>query len=564
VNDIGISLKAIVGMDGSFSSRLEHSFSLHRAFSLQLTPRRTSVKLKIMKRENIFLSLILLFSAFLQFYQLGELSLWEDEAQVALKSLWSLKSLAFFQKNFLLHTILSSWIQFGKEELWLRIPSVIFALFTLIALYEVGKKLFSPSIALLGTFLLSLSPFFILESRQAKMIPLAMFLSLLSLYFLLLYYEEGRLGALLSHFGVSCMAFLTHYMFLALFWVECLMVLSWFRKKDSQKSKKYFKMLFLLSFLLIPLLPDLIRHCHVVIDLYLHPETPESFSFPMGYFGKVAFVYYLFSIGPTVFPWNFFWVGIGAFSSLALLLSILRFPLRDSLKISVLGFLVPLFLLSLLKNAQPRYTLVALPFYTLLLALGFHQLRPFWGRLFLSIILLVNAYGIFNYFHEREFIFIALREPYREIVQFIRQQDQSGDLFVHSQQNPSFLYYYYDMHGDSAPLVELHEVQNDGTVRLLSWEVLKRHLPHRIKRIWYVERPPGQFLGGVYPVPIKNVEKIYEENLDFRKELDRRFKRIGRWTYLKDPDTQKKEKFLKKFYLDERIVISLYDLTSRR
>ena len=502
--------------------------------------------------------LFVLLSAFLQFYQLGERSLWEYEARVAIKNDWSLEEILLVQKNALYHLLLSSWSRFGKDEFWLRIPSALFALFSLVALYELGKILFSKKVGLLATGFLSISPFFLLETRQVKMYSLALFFSLVSLYFLIQFLETGRIGKLLGHIGISAMAILTHYMFFPVLFLEWVVVLLEGRKKPIL-AKRYFTGWLVLLVFFLPSLPSFLIYMNFMHWLHIDPKTAVPFSFPLGYLGKVASAYYLFTVGPTIFPWNFFFSSLGFLLPTLLLFRLFLSPISQHLKWTFLAFILPIFSISLLRNAPPLYTFVSLPFYALLLSASLFRLQRLTRTFFLAGLLLVNGYGLANYFLGRQYLFIAYLEPYREIAQTVQQNFLPGDVIVHTQENPSFNYYFNKLFQRKIQERWLRKQTPEGKIHLRDWEEVAEGFPKEAKRLWFLERPPGQH---VQEIPIADPEKIYRENLAFREFLDGRFKRIGRWGYLQDPDIEKKEKFVRKFYLKERITLSLYDLTS--
>lgn len=510
-----------------------------------------------MRRPLFWFYLVLAVSVFLQFYQLGVRSLWEDEAQVAIKSFWPLLKILLFQKNVLFNLILSRWRCFGKSEFWLRTPSTLFALFSLMALFEVGKKLYSDRVSILATLLLTTSPFFLLESRQVKMYSLVLFLSLLSIYFLLLFFETGRTGSLLGHMGVSLMALLTHYMFVPFYLAQLAFVFLYLRKQNPLLFRRYLFALFGASLLFLLAYPNFLEHLEPLLRLYLHPKSFEVLSMPGGYLGKLCFVIYLFTLGPTIFPWNWGWVIFGGLLYLFVFFRSLKQLSSRSFKLNILVAGLPILLLSGLKNAQPHYSFISLPFYMLLLAAGISRLRPFLRNVCVAGIFLVHTYGLTNYFLGRQYLFIAYLEPYREVAQLVKTHFQPGDYLLNSQSNPSMRYYLWNVNG--IKMLRLHSLDKKKVIHLKSWEEFKQKLPPTVKRVWFVERPPGQFIESETPIP--DAEKIYRENVAFRARLDREFKRVGRWMYLKDGDVAKKRKFLRKFYAEERIVVSLYDLS---
>ena len=509
------------------------------------------------RKEWIGLSLVCLMALFLLFFRLGERSLWEDEARVVFKSGWDFGDLALFQKNLVFNSIVSTWSQLGKTEFWLRTPSALFAFFSLLVCYELGKKFLSSPLSLLATFLLGTSPFFLFESRQVKAYSLAILFSLLSIHFLIRFLETGQRGDLVSHLGAVFIALLTHYMFLGLYSAQLIFVCGHW-KQNPRRVREYFVALFLASLPSFLIILGLLGHLNILAELYFHPKAPEPFSFPLGYFGKMAFVYYLFAVGPTVFPWKILWVLPGCLLPLLLLLYSLKSFSRPHFTLLILAFMGPIFLLAALRNAQPHHTLLSLPFYIFLVVTGLSHFGPFLKRLLLVGLLVMNAYGLTNYFLGRQYLFITHLEPYREITQWVIAHFQKGDLLLHSQRNLAFQYYFTLLYENGGPARRLHATDKNGMIHLKTWEELEQRFPSHTRRIWFIERSPGQFIDGQTPIP--DVEKFYRETVAFRTLLDSRFRRLGRWTFLEDPDVEKKKRFLRKFYVKDRIVVSLYDL----
>lgn len=72
----------------------------------------------------------------------------------------------------------------GEADFLLRFPSAIFGILGVTAVYNLGKALFGRAEGLLAAFLLTLSPFHVRYSQEARAYALFAFLSVLALYFL--------------------------------------------------------------------------------------------------------------------------------------------------------------------------------------------------------------------------------------------------------------------------------------------------------------------------------------------------------------------------------------------
>jgi len=160
-----------------------------------------------MKRQTLLLALLLVGASFLLFYRLGERSLWEDEATTLFKLRAGIQPLLHYQKNLIYNFLLFSWVRMGTGEFWLRSLSVFFALLSVFTLYELGRRFFSRSIALLAALLFSTSVYFVFLSRQVRPFGLVLFFSIISLYSLMAYLETNRTRYLVMFIGASLFSF---------------------------------------------------------------------------------------------------------------------------------------------------------------------------------------------------------------------------------------------------------------------------------------------------------------------------------------------------------------------
>ena len=117
-------------------------------------------------------------------------SLWLDEAinvnnatNLDYKTLTLNYSLGDFHPP-LFHVVLKTWILlFGNSEIAVRSPSIIFAIFSILLVYLIAKKLYDKKTALIAATLLATAPLHIYYSQEARMYMLAAFLVSLSVYF---------------------------------------------------------------------------------------------------------------------------------------------------------------------------------------------------------------------------------------------------------------------------------------------------------------------------------------------------------------------------------------------
>ncbi len=131
------------------------------------------------KNKNHGLQLFLLIlglAIILRVYQIDTESLWIDEMlsiDDATSFKWTItdvRPLYFF--------LLNHWMRLGSSDAWLRGLSVLFGLGSIYLTYELGRRLISQPVGLIGAFMMAVSPLFINHSQEIRMYTLIPFLSL--------------------------------------------------------------------------------------------------------------------------------------------------------------------------------------------------------------------------------------------------------------------------------------------------------------------------------------------------------------------------------------------------
>ena len=150
------------------------------------------------KKYIIFLlALILLLGVFLRFYDLGGENLWSDSGATvyyANKSVldnikWS-PAMGYFP---LYHMILSSWVKiFGISEFSVRFLSLIFGVFAVYAVFQIGAFMFNKKVGIYSAIIMALSPFNVYYSQEARVYTFSLLLALYSIYFYLKYIESTK------------------------------------------------------------------------------------------------------------------------------------------------------------------------------------------------------------------------------------------------------------------------------------------------------------------------------------------------------------------------------------
>ena len=137
------------------------------------------------KRAAIFLGVILLLGTGVRAYRVGEEGIWLDEGVSIARAEASLPRLVSSDypdpSPPLYYLFLHFWIKvFGDSELSIRIPSVIFGVLAVFAIYRAGWVFFDRKTGRTAALFLALAAFPVYFSREARMYPLLLLLSLVS------------------------------------------------------------------------------------------------------------------------------------------------------------------------------------------------------------------------------------------------------------------------------------------------------------------------------------------------------------------------------------------------
>ncbi|RME43058.1 MAG: hypothetical protein D6795_20050, partial [Deltaproteobacteria bacterium] len=132
-----------------------------------------------MKRGEILL-LIVAIAAVIRLWGLGEKSIWHDEAftlLVAQHSLGEIPGMILRSENhppggyFLFHL----WMRMGHSPFWLRLPSALFGILSVLLLYTLGRPWFRERTSLVAALLLALNGYHVFYSQEVRNYTLGIF-----------------------------------------------------------------------------------------------------------------------------------------------------------------------------------------------------------------------------------------------------------------------------------------------------------------------------------------------------------------------------------------------------
>ena len=153
----------------------------------------------------------------LRLYQLDGDSLWLDEIVTATKAqlgLLSIPRIAAQTDTFppLLYMLTHLFMRYsGDSDFVVRLPAALLGSLSILLIYGVGSMLWTRVEGLAGAFLLSVNPWHIRYSQEARWYAPMVFLSLLSLLFLLKALQGNSRGPWVAFALVTSLALYNHY-----------------------------------------------------------------------------------------------------------------------------------------------------------------------------------------------------------------------------------------------------------------------------------------------------------------------------------------------------------------
>jgi mannosyltransferase len=431
-------------------------------------------------------------------------SFWLDEASQAMTSLRPLNEIIFNNlQDFhppLSYIMTHFWIQFSKNEVWLRLLPVLFGIGTVYMLYLLGRKLFDEKVGLLAALLLALAPYHIYYSQEFRMYSMAAFFAIVSMYyFVTLLGDKGdkrdkgdrvfedwngmrllrfarnkqslRLRLDVTIFVMSSVALLyTHYLGGVLFLGQIVYLLIY----ERDLWRKFGWIYGVIGLLFLPWLPFLYQQLQLGVkaDTVL-PGWSSMLS--LSAYKALPLLFTKFFIGRIDFVNNLIYgsIMLGCF----VLIAFTTFPLVKKIKekkvlLLLLWFWIPVlftfFISFKVPMFQPFRLLFILPAFYLLIAYGIFQHKKFEKLLLrITVVSLLIFQGIFlaNSNFWREDWKGAVTESDKFTKQSFSANKKSGSaLFAWKESFPPYQFYSTAQVGVGGLMPEVEEQLIEGKI----------------------------------------------------------------------------------------------------
>jgi hypothetical protein len=262
-------------------------------------------------------------------------------------------------------------------------------------------------------------------------------------------------------------------------------------------------------------------------------EEGTRFPITFGPLIKPLYIFFSFSVGQTILPWNWVITVPAAIIFAFIFIFGLRILFKDDglQNFILLAFFIPLFTCNIISDLTPRYVLFLSPVYALIIAQGivfspWKKLQP----ILIILIVIILSNGLNNYYKNKEFHIMATVDPWREVGEYLQVSVMPSDVLFNIGGAP--INFYTGFHEPVLGADSLKTIKNVLVTR-----------GKNFKRIWLVVSDP----------------RFKNEGQDSINWMQANYGLKNEKRYVYDPDYLTKARFFRKDFVEYRIKVFLFD-----
>ena len=381
----------------------------------------------------------------------------------------------------LYYLLLRIWMGINKGVAFARLLSVIAGVATIPVLYQLGKRLFSESTAILACFLFAVNAFHITYSQAARGYSLAVLLvTVSSLFFVKMTQEPGR-GSALAYVVSSAASLYSHFFAGFVLLAHCFSLA--FKRETSLARRQVFYML-AVGLLAAPLLVFAAIHQTAPIFWVQKPSLKDVYHFFTYLTGSgLKFGLALLGIISAAREWYVSRSG-----------DPLNREKAWSVRFVASWLLLPIILTLAVSSWKPvfspRFLMICLPAMAFLVAEGLVTLRPHWLGYSIAVVLFVSSVTALPGYYRSPGI-----EDWKGVTAFLAQNLRPNDVIVI---DPAYRDVFNYSVNRFATVLPTHQVVTDFRPG--------RDLHTNVNRIWILFSHPAHAAeNNVPPLPPKYV-----------------------------------------------------------
>ena len=361
----------------------------------------SSAESKAKLRFYLLLSIVGL-ALVLRLYAIGLYSLEFDEYG----SIWEARSVGLNWNSIIYSSLMHFWIRLGNSELWLRFPSVIFGIGTVVLLFKIGEKLGGWRTGVVAGLMAATAPSNIHHSQEVRFYSLFICSSAAFMLATISYVDSRRgPGDRLKVFLAGLVLLVSHFLGLLGLYAQGAATMVAANKRWKSRTVLTLALIPLLMFglPLIPVFRNALLHLYQVYG-NANGQSLLFTPFSIISFAKIAFAGYVFVFGYHVYPLRLIPVIAGLSLSVFLLArGALRLWKQRQWRMLPFTYLLTIFGVFIVLDSvggrlatgvSPRHVAFAWPAFVVLVALGVSSFTRKTFYVLLVAVLGINALSL--------------------------------------------------------------------------------------------------------------------------------------------------------------------------
>jgi uncharacterized membrane protein len=365
----------------------------------------------------------------------------------------------------------------GTSEVALRLPSVFAALLGLWFTWQLGVRIVGRLAAQVSMIALAFSPLFVEFSRMARYYSWVLALGTLATLMFVNALQHGRWRDWAAYGLIVTLGLFTSYLSATLVLAHGLAVV-FDRQAARSQGGKWLLSVIIVGAVFTPWLPVVARQVHNAGG-----GSADYARSLTGLVASLAYPFYAFSVGETLFPW--FPIAVpAAVAVLGLVAWAIYKPLGRWRTLMALVGVLPILLTALITTFVstgtpffdvPVRALFVLPYLTLAMGAGWQAMsRPIWRIALVGLVGAAWTTSLVNHYTGRQYLNPIYIVPARQVAEQIATQAGAEDVVIGEWD--SGLSHYYKLAGGQAPYFEATQARD--AIDFIS--------THSVSQVWLV------------------------------------------------------------------------------
>ena len=380
------------------------------------------------------------------------------------------------------YVLLDLWSHIaGDSVFWLRLFSVVCGSLFILVVYKLAGLLFDRKTAILSAYLTAISPLLVFYSRVVRYYSLSSLLHLSSLYFFIKSLEKGRLRERIFYVLFTAAALYVNYSALLFIAAQALFILI-YRRQYASGLKKWLWCICAVFILWLPIAWYFLRDSFLLLDAEGFVRTPLR----GGWIANLTYLFFTFSLGVTVSPFNYPAVlaGLAVYAVVLarfLKANVFKKDIRRNIVFIILSILVVSLLCTSSGYNSSRYIKAVSGLYAICVAVGLLSFPRKYAIALILALSLVSGYSLHNLYARKEYHRKEFADSWDRISEYVDNNSDDKDAIIFN--GLAFGYYMRGLN----PVKPVHSMPEDEEgMRQLIREGIEQP---KVKKVILVDSP---------------------------------------------------------------------------